>query len=642
VGVPADTQVVPLAPHAALLTDPTGALTLDQVRDPANAARWRNNPRAFINFGIGPETHWIRAEVVNLGLAREFWLATENKWLNTVDLYWVAPEGVGVMRGGTSVPPAERALREVDATFPMRLEAGEQRALYLRIQGRHVQMIALTLETPDYFSRKMRGRSQMDGVLLGTLAYMLLFHLFIWMSLRDNTYLYYSAAVFFATISTFCYLFSTEGPLADVHPETINWVLLVALWLGIASYFATLRAFLRTRHTMPRLDGVLLAVIAVSAGMTIPSVLAPGPTTALGYPINLAMQAISVFTVLYALAQGQKEARLVAAGIVVLALGVVGRFTVYLGWSEGSYFMVRSHLFAAGAQTLLLALALADRFYVLRQEKERAQAELMKSLERERHIQEEHSRTLAQRVEARTVQLRTALEDLDRLNRAKDQFFSVVAHDLRSPVSTLVGMSELLDNPRLDLPEDQQRELLHAMHKKSVATHLFLENLLQWSALRMQRVDFSPLKIGIASMVHDEFGQLKDQADQKGIRLRSDVPRDAQVLADWGMVQSVLRNLLGNAIKFSRPGGEVRVTAGDEDGSCRVSVSDDGIGIPQALQDKLFELGGKTSRPGTAGETGTGLGLLLCKELVNRCGGEMRVESGPQGGATLSFTLPRA
>jgi PAS domain S-box-containing protein len=232
--------------------------------------------------------------------------------------------------------------------------------------------------------------------------------------------------------------------------------------------------------------------------------------------------------------------------------------------------------------------------------------------------------------------------ELRELNAAKDKFFSVLAHDLRSPLSSFVGATEILFEDILTMEKVEVKGIIERMKISATNIYNLLENLLEWSKLMRDRMDFTPEKFNLKNKIEECTGILSENAGKKRIELKINIPDIIEVIADKHMFDSIIRNLVSNAIKFTPVGGQVKVTADYEsDQSVKISISDTGIGMPPEMISKLFLLNEKSNRTGTEGEPSTGLGLLLCKEFIEKHGGIIWVESEVGKGSTFSFVIPQ-
>lgn len=233
-------------------------------------------------------------------------------------------------------------------------------------------------------------------------------------------------------------------------------------------------------------------------------------------------------------------------------------------------------------------------------------------------------------------------EDLVRINAEKDKFFSIIAHDLRSPFNSFINLSKIIAEEVNEMTLSDIQRLATAMSKSASSLFELLENLLEWSRLQRGITQVQPENIDVAEKMDKLQTIFSETAKAKNIFLRTNAEKDLKVFADRMMLDSTLRNLISNSIKFTKSGGSVEVDARKAEGKNEVlfTVKDSGIGMNALLQSKLFRINENVSRPGTAGESSSGLGLLLCKEFVEKNGGRIWVASEAGKGSTFSFSMP--
>ncbi|TFH05254.1 MAG: HAMP domain-containing histidine kinase [Spirochaetales bacterium] len=233
-------------------------------------------------------------------------------------------------------------------------------------------------------------------------------------------------------------------------------------------------------------------------------------------------------------------------------------------------------------------------------------------------------------------------EELNRLNATKDKFFSIIAHDLRSPFMGLLGALELLRDSGGDMDAATQREMVNGLYESSQKTYNLLVNLLEWSRSQQGSVEVHPRTISLATLVREVADLFTANAHQKEVTITIDIPGDLLVHVDRDMISTVIRNLINNAVKFTASRGSVTVGCEMQGDFVAVTVTDNGIGIAPEDVRTLFTLEHTVSRNGTHGEPGTGLGLILAHDYVTRSGGQISVTSEPGKGSEFRFTLPVA
>lgn len=240
----------------------------------------------------------------------------------------------------------------------------------------------------------------------------------------------------------------------------------------------------------------------------------------------------------------------------------------------------------------------------------------------------------------REVEARKKIEiELREVNTTKDKFFSIIAHDLKNPFNALLGASRELNDSIDELDKRDVKETSLIIARNAQNAYNLLENLLEWSRSQLGRIEFNPQQLGLKEIVSESIKTMEGQAGIKEIRLLNKI-EGVSVYADSNLLKTILRNLLSNAIKYTNNSGTISVSARQIDSYIEVSVTDTGVGMPPEAIEKIFRIDTKYSTPGTENETGTGLGLILCKEFVEKQGGRIWVESEVGKGTTFTFSIP--
>ncbi len=249
----------------------------------------------------------------------------------------------------------------------------------------------------------------------------------------------------------------------------------------------------------------------------------------------------------------------------------------------------------------------------------------------------------AEEVKARVnthLRLYQQTKELQGLNATKDKFFSIIAHDLRGPFNGFLGLTQVLAENLSDFTMPQLQDMLYAMKNSASNLYNLIVNLLEWSRIQRGLVTISPETFPLLPKISEILSITREALSAKEIKVSLDIPSNLLLFADINMFGSIMRNLITNAVKFTPKGGSIVVSAQpNSTNSIRISVKDTGIGMSSDLLGKLFRLDGNTSRKGTEGELSTGLGLILCKDFIEKHGGEIWATSEEDKGSVFSFTI---
>ncbi len=232
--------------------------------------------------------------------------------------------------------------------------------------------------------------------------------------------------------------------------------------------------------------------------------------------------------------------------------------------------------------------------------------------------------------------------ELKELNAAKDKFFSIIAHDLKSPFTGFMGLTALLSEDIEEMEKGEIAEMASALNKSANNIYELLQNLLNWSKIQGGLIEISPTNINLKAILNNNVDIIKSTAEQKNIKLVVEMDSDAEIIFDANIINTVIRNLLANAIKFTYPGGTVKLISQNLKGNAvMITVADNGVGISRDNLAKLFKIDeANRITMGTANEKGTGLGLILCKELLEKAGTALWIETEEEKGSKFSFTVP--
>lgn len=240
-----------------------------------------------------------------------------------------------------------------------------------------------------------------------------------------------------------------------------------------------------------------------------------------------------------------------------------------------------------------------------------------------------------------TNELTEKTKELQKINTTKDSFFSIIAHDLRSPFNTLLGFSSLLQENARDYTQEEIQQMSKNINIVSQQTYELLDNLLQWSMIQKNQIAFNPQKLNLHEIVENILLDLESSAKSKEIRLLNSIPNPIYIYADINMLKTILRNLINNSIKFTNTKGKVYIESQVNENFTKVSIIDSGVGMNKSKIEDLFKIQKQNSTYGTNNEKGSGFGLILCKEFIEQHGGIISVDSQVGKGSSFIFTISK-
>ncbi len=231
-------------------------------------------------------------------------------------------------------------------------------------------------------------------------------------------------------------------------------------------------------------------------------------------------------------------------------------------------------------------------------------------------------------------------DELKTLNASKDKFFSIISHDLRSPFNSLLGITEYISQSYDDLTQKEIRDSVKNIYNSSQKLYNLILNLLEWSRLHTGRFEIDKAEIELQALVEEMKSLYSESARAKNINIYTEIPDNLNILADKYMIETIFRNLISNAIKFTNDGGKVKIIASAKGSFAEIAVIDNGVGISKENLNDLFKIDEQFRRDGTANEKGTGLGLILCREFIEKNNGTINVESEEGKGSRFLITIP--
>jgi|GEM_PF-892962 len=646
-------------------TDTTGQLVINNLE----RAAFVDFSPVFFTKAQKDWNIWSNLQLENhSGLDQEFILQT-NKW-GFFDGYIADKNAIKHIASGSLLALEQRSQPSNVNAIRILIHRDEKVNLFLKFKAVYTiylhQDINLQLIQRSSFEQKDSKRLLWQGLFFGIIFVLALYNLAILFGVKDISYLYYvlsvvSIGLYFA----FYYGFGIEY----LWPHLPLWdtfcFAMINPFTGLARILFT-RTYLHTPRLLPKINKILnvLAVVCVV-------ILFTGLACYL-FKIDLLKPLVIIIGILGALVL-----------IMMLVAGIVAYY--YDHYDPAKYFISANILLVIGAiafilretglitdnfftrylvqvgvliQAVVLSLGLASRLNKMRLqlatetlEKERMALEKEKE---KKELIEQQRQELQQQVKEKTADLQlknTMLEEtigqvkesehkLSQLNQVKNKLFSVVSHDLRNPLATMQSFLKLITEHHEKMSEAERKKLFFQAQQSLDNLNVLLYNLLQWSKSQMNLLQFRQDKLNVKSIIDGAVQLELLHTHMKEVRVKISVEETLAAHADKDMVEFIIRNLLSNAVKFSHRNSEIEIKAYSENKNIKIEIIDTGVGMNEIKIKKLLENNTPISRRGTEKEKGTGLGLLISKEFIEKNGGHLQIKSEQGKGSNFSFNIP--
>lgn len=618
--------------------DPSKQLTLADIRSETYRSQFVAVNNDTLDFGLTDAAHWIHLTVKNPADAEIKWIMqAEHALLNHIEVYEIDQSGeITFHEGGNQIPFSRRDIAFRKNAFTMAAPPGAS-GIYIKYwpKWKAVANCSLTAWGSNNFLAHNNIDTLLLGLYFGAMFVMCLYNLIIYFSVRDTVYLRYVAYILAAGLS----YFSMNGlAFQYLWPSSSYISLRISIGLCMLAFVLAIsfsRSFLNTKTLAPALDKILLAMgifCALDAVLILIEAKTFPYAVTVAYLSGLVFPPLLLYAGIRCLMAGFRQARFYVLAWTVYLAGVLLYFFKDIGVLPYSFVTAYSMQIGTLADVILLSLALADRIKILREEKEMAEARTMDILVKSKE-------GLEAQVALRTAEHRKAREEAENATLLKDKFVSLVAHDLSSPMASVhFALKQLAEGRKGALEEGQKSFLLKIIRSSSGLVDT-INNLLSHDRLDSGTMKIEAVPVEMRGLVDGVIERVHLVAASKGIQMENRIPAGVTVKADFHLFEEVVQNLLVNAIKYSHPGGLITVYQ-PEQGSASLAVRDHGIGISPALLPSLFSNEVKTSAPGTEGETGAGLGLPLCNDIMKAHGGTITAEQAEGGGSVFHLEFP--
>lgn len=615
--------------HLGYLKDNNHNLSLEQV---VKSNFVPLNTKQIPSFGFDAATHWFKLDIKKPNNNINWFLEISYPPLDEVQIFYKDSVGQWTSKkSGDLFPVSSREITYHQLVFPISI-FDRSSEIYIRLNTTSSVQLPITIWSPEKFYQSASSTQFSNGIFYGILLIMIFYNLFLYFSIRDLSTLYYIFTLF--TGANVIAFFQGYG-FFYLYPEwpalNYTFTILSGPLFIVASGLLT-RSFLRLNSYNIKLDQALKATAFVTSLLVILLFIFPQLISFRALHlltiINCGLILISAF---YCFMKEYRPARyFLLAWITLLVAGVL--FSLKnLGYFPSNA-LSNSALYIGGImQTLLISFALGDRINFLTKENQEAK-------EKELLFKQSVNDQLEKEIKLRTEEIRQTNETLKETNQVKDKLFSVISHDLKGPLHSLQGTLNILKMGALR-PEEFDK-LAGTIEVQLHQTSYLLENLLHWSKTQMQGESFNPTQIELKAIFAETLHLFDREFVQKEIQPSNLLQTTINAFADPNMIRTVLRNLVSNALKFTEPNGKISLDAKFIENEIIISIQDTGTGIPARYLKNIFTLQGITT-VGTREEKGTGIGLVLCKEFVEKNGGKIWVESKEGEGTTFYFTVPK-
>ncbi len=618
------TRSLPLGRAMQVLEDPTDALTIADVSSPAYAAQFKPHDKATLNAGYSRSVFWLKVDLhytaTDPRAPRTWFLELAYPPLNHLDLY--QNDGTGTYRlttrTGSTLPFSSRDVRQSNYLFKLNFVPDQRQTVYLRLQSQGSIQAPLTLWAGTAYLEEQPLRLYVLGAIYGVLLGMLVYNLFIYLSVRDTSYLYY--ILYIASFGL--YQLSVNGVAVEhLWPNNPWWAnAAVPFLIGSAALFGSLfaRSFLHTAQHSRWLNRILLALAACGGVVMVLALL-----TSYAVALRLATGLALVFTVTIFIAAikawycGQRMARYFIIAWSAFLLGGLVNTMMVLGYLPNMFLTMYASQIGSAIEVALLSLALADRINGMREQ----QAQILLDA--------------SQKLEVLNLQLA-------RSNRLKDEFLATLTHELRTPMNGVIGSLELMQTVPLDEDLAQYQQTAAGSARDMMR---MVNGILTLTELQAGRLTAQPQVFSLRGALDTLRQQFSASAHSKGLEFSIDVADELpdRVIGDAGKLIQCLDCLLDNACKFTHEGAvRLRVVGvGQRDGELRLSfiVTDTGIGFAYldeaTLYQRFFQVDGSMTRE----YGGLGIGLAICRQLIELLGGRLTHHSEPRKGSRFQLEM---
>lgn len=631
--------------RALFYIDETGQLDLDQIKSQNIQQKFVPIDEHLSHAKKGPAAIWVRFRVRNL-LTDSPFLKIDNPALDTVAYYLVSNDNLLVYEytTGSHQKIKNRNIESAEILIDLNLQNTETYTCFLRIKSHSTPIVApMRIASLEKLYVLKHYDSIWQGLYFGLIFFIFIYNIFLFISLKDTTYIFF--ALFIASMG--CLFAIINGFGMNLMWIDISMVYKFIPTIGAATgIFMILFSskFLNSKEKTPVLHHwltVLKGIFGIIAFLNLIGFQSFATT------LVIYSSLIGLFFLMIVAIKSWKDnyepSKLYLFSwsfyVIGFAVGFLqDNYIVELNYFTGNILQITSSI-----SFLFMSFALSKKINVyIRGKNDAYQIAIKTALENEKLISSQNI-LLEAKVYQRTIDLEQSIgtlsrqrQDLHEANNFKDKVLSIISHDLKSPIATLAGMLNIMKMK--SLTEEERSNVLESLDVALKNTKNLLDNILAW-AHKNDNGTKETEEVEIYSCVNEIFDLFRFQAHEKLIELQNNIEPDFHIQVHKNMLQLVIRNLISNALKFTPKNGTISVSMKENFKNILILVQDSGIGMSKEIMENLFNASKHTSTRGTENEKGTGLGLKLCKEFVDKYNGEISVSSEPGKGTTMKVKL---
>jgi len=612
----------PIGYYLEILEDKEGTLTIDDIRNPEMENLWVRSKSENPSFGYSKSAYWARFSLESQS-PKEYYLEVEYSLLDNIDFYTYSNEGILIhKKSGDLLPFTQRDIDYRNFIFIISTTNNSKKENYIRIQSKGTIVIPLILWTPKVFLEKKNTELLVFGVYFGALLVMALYNLFIWVSVKDNSYLFYvcfiiTSILYFSNAHGFTFQYFWFGS-AELFNQVFSSLTLFPIAFTAIFFSAK---YLQIKHNLPSFyTSYRILLLSSSVGF----IFSPFLSYRLGSIAGVMNFIIASFWMLILgiimVRKKYRPAKFYLLSWCVLLLGFIFSLLPVLGLTPKNDYIQYSPMFGSVVEVILLSLGLADRINELKKEKEQAQAESL-------------------------ANQRLAIENLEKANRVKDDFLANLSHELNTPLTIVYGYSEMLNSGK-DYPEEV-RDYSREIHESAEKLNDYVHDLMLMTDIESNlRVVNS--NVSISQLVSTAIKQNTNLIDKKQIQLTVNTFEDFELYGDKTLLEKCISAVLKNAIIYNKQSGLVNILVRRRDlktlnhtyHGIEIKISDTGMGIAEDFHQKIFEKFFRIDSGLTYEVSGVGVGLFIARKIAEIHGGVLEMKSELGSGSEFTISLP--